>query len=160
MNLNNIRKFRTSLNLAIPCTLQAENTPSFSSFLALGKARTCAFFWLAHCCWLRPGLAGSLFPDAEPEFAFDPDVPLGCACCSRAWVEAWDAGSAITAPSSHNQPHFPPCFGKFIDANATFRSRLYTGTWRHATCALSPPSLGFVVPVVLELHQVNSSNGT
>lgn len=31
-------------------TLQAEKTPSFSSFLARGSPRTCAFLWLARCC--------------------------------------------------------------------------------------------------------------
>lgn len=78
-------------------TLQEENTPSFSSFLARGNERTCAFFWLDHCCWLRPGRAGSLL--AAPRFEVDPAGPLDWACWSRGCTELCAAGSAISAAS-------------------------------------------------------------
>lgn len=76
--------------LAKLATLHAENTPSFSSFFARGKARTWAFFWLARCCWLSPGLAGSLFADPEPVAAvLEPADPedwtwrsRGCKACA------------------------------------------------------------------------------
>jgi hypothetical protein len=58
-------------------TLQAEKTPSFSSFLARGRPRTCAFLWLARCCWLRPGRAGSPpLPTPAPPL---PVLPAGAA---------------------------------------------------------------------------------
>lgn len=82
--------------LAMLATLHAENTPSFSSFLARGKARTWAFFWLARCCWLRPGLAGSLFPEPEPVAAvLDPADPADWAWTSRV-CKACAAGSDIS----------------------------------------------------------------
>lgn len=83
--------------LSVNVTLQEENTPSFSSFLARGNERTWAFFWLDHCCWLRPGRAGSLL--AAPGFGVDPARPLDCACWSRGCTELCAAGSAISAAS-------------------------------------------------------------
>lgn len=87
-------------------TLHAENTPSFSSFLALGKARTWAFFWLARCCWLSPGLAGSLFPEPEPAVALpDPVEPTAWAWRSRG-CKACAAGSDMSTPLDSSL-----CFG-------------------------------------------------
>lgn len=57
-------------------TLQAEKTPSFSSFLARGSPRTCAFLWLARCCWLRPGRAGSPPLPVPPLPTPGPPVPV------------------------------------------------------------------------------------
>lgn len=83
--------------LAMLATLHAENTPSFSSFFARGKARTCAFFWLARCCWLSPGLTGSLFPDPEPAVVvvLEPADPADWAWRSRG-CKACAAGSDIS----------------------------------------------------------------
>ena len=76
--------------------MHAENTPSFSSFFARGKARTWAFFWLARCCWLSPGRAGSLFPDPEPVAAvLDPAGPVAWAWRSRG-CKACAAGSDMS----------------------------------------------------------------
>lgn len=69
--------FFQPLHLQVSLALQAEKTPSFSSFLARGSPRTCAFLWLARCCWLRPGRAGSPpLPTPAPPV---PVLPAGAA---------------------------------------------------------------------------------
>lgn len=84
------------LGLVKLATLHAENTPSFSSFFARGKARTWAFFWLARCCWLRPGLAGSLLPGPDAvAAAVDPAEPAVWAWRSRG-CKACVAGSDMS----------------------------------------------------------------
>ena len=47
-----------------------------SGFLARGSPRTCAFLWLARCCWLRPGRAGSPPLPVPPLPTPGPPVPV------------------------------------------------------------------------------------
>lgn len=85
---------RRSCPVPVQPTLQAEKTPSFSSFLPRGNPRTCALRWLARCCWLSPGRAGSLDP-APPAAPLPVAVPgpgggrPGCAA----------SGSAMPGPA-------------------------------------------------------------
>lgn len=93
-------------------TLHAENTPSFSSFFARGNALTWAFFWLARCCWLSPGLAGSLFPDPElVAVVLDPADPVdwvwrsrGCKACAA----GSDISTLLDSSSSSGLAHTLP----------------------------------------------------
>lgn len=90
---------------AVSPTLQAEKTPSFSSFFPRGNPRTCALRWLARCCWLSPGRAGSLDPAAPAVPPLAPAAPAvavpgpgggrpGCAA----------SGSAMPGPACAPRP--------------------------------------------------------
>lgn len=77
-----------------PCpTLQAEKTPSFSSFWRAAAPGLAPSLWLARCCWLRPGRAGS------PPLPVPPPGPPGPqSLCSRLGPAGAGAGAGVREP--------------------------------------------------------------